>query len=93
MLEISNFFSTWSLIVTGLLLYLYSWYRRPKRFPPGPRGVPLLGVIPFVGKYPEKVIKQWSRKYGPIMSVRFGPQDMIVLNDFESIQKVIISNL
>ena len=87
---LGNFFSAWSLFATALMLYLYYWYKRPKHFPPGPRGIPLLGVLPFLGKYPEKVIKQWSKKYGSIMSVRFGPQDMIILNDFDSIQKVML---
>jgi len=89
MLEIwNNYFSSWSLIITALLLYLYYWYKRPKHFPPGPRGIPGLGVIPFFGYYPEKVITKWSKKYGNIMSIRFGTSDVVVLNDFESIQQV-----
>ena len=88
MLELWNYFSTWSVIVTAILLYLYNWYKRPKRFPPGPRGVPFLGVIPFLGKFPERVMKKWGKKYGSIMSVRFGPSDVVVLNDFEAIQQV-----
>ena len=48
----------------------------------------MLGVIPFLGKFPERKIKKWSETYGQIMSVRFGTQDMVVLNDFESIHQV-----
>ena len=89
MLEIwNNYFSVWSLAVTALLLYLYYWYKRPKKFPPGPRGVPGLGVLPFLGTYPERKMKQWSKKYGSIMSIRFGTTDVIVLNDFDAIQQV-----
>ena len=83
-----DFFSTWSLIATALLLYFYYWYKRPNHFPLGPKGVPFLGVLPFLGKHPERVMKKWSRKYGSVMAVRFGPKDVIVLNDFDAIQQV-----
>ena len=66
------------------------WWRKPhQRFPSGPRGVPLFGVLPWIGKYPERVLKKWSRKYyGPVMSARFGMEDVVVLNTFEAIQQV-----
>ena len=88
MIYFGDYFSPISIIVTILLLYLYNWYKRPANFPPGPRGVPLLGVLPFMGKYPEKVLKKWSKNYGAVMGVRFGPNDLVVLNDFDAIQQV-----
>ena len=84
-------FLWWIVILTLIGVYFYNWYKRPQNFPPGPRGIPFLGVLPFMRSYPERVLKRWSKKYGPIMSVRFGPEDVIILNDFESIQKVRIS--
>lgn len=77
-----------ALVVPILILGLIRWYKRPKNFPPGPRGVPLLGAIPFMGRFPERTIKKWSKKYGPVMSVRMGTWDMVVLNDFDSVHKV-----
>ncbi|XP_078484745.1 cytochrome P450 2U1 [Ciona intestinalis] len=71
-------------------LALYYWYTRPKNFPPGPRGVPFLGVIPFLGNYPERVMRKWSKKYGPVMSVRMGREDWVILNDYENIQKALV---
>lgn len=39
--------------------------RRRRNFPPGPRGVPLLGNIFDVPKInPWLVYQEWSRKYG-----------------------------
>jgi len=35
-----------------------------------------------------KTFVEWRKKHGPVMSVRMGMEDMVVLNDFESIQKV-----
>jgi len=82
-------------ITTFLLVVIISavfwlWWRKPHpNFPPGPRGVPLFGIFPWVGKYPERVLKKWSQKqYGPVMSARLGMEDVVVLNTFEAIQQV-----
>ena len=71
-----------------IILYLINWYRRPKRFPPGPRGFPIVGYIPFIGQNAEKTINKLSKKYGKIFSVRMGSEDTVFLNDYDSIQTV-----
>ena len=59
-----------------------------RKFPPGVRGIPVVGVIPFVGKYPERKFLKWSKKHGEIMSVQMGMSDWIILNSLESINEV-----
>ncbi|CAK8696141.1 unnamed protein product [Clavelina lepadiformis] len=71
-------------------LGVYYWFWRPKKFPPGPRGIPILGVVPFLGKWPERVIQGWCKKYGPVVSVRMGREDWVVLNDFESLNQCFV---
>ena len=73
------------------LLYLAYWYRRPRRLPPGPRGFPVVGDLPYMGKYPEKVAYDLSKKYGKILTIRMGAEDAVFLNDYDSIHQV--SNL
>ena len=79
---------TVALIVSVVLLGLMRWYERPANFPPGPRGIPLLGAIPFMGKYPERVVKKWAKSYGQVLSVRFFGWEMVVLNDYDSVHQV-----
>ncbi|XP_078484970.1 cytochrome P450 2U1-like isoform X1 [Ciona intestinalis] len=79
-----------SIVFFTAFLALCYWYKRPSNFPPGPRGVPFLGVIPFLGNYPARVMRKWSRNYGPVMSVRMGSRDLVVLNSHESIQKALV---
>ena len=77
------------LVICVVICYLCYWHHRPKNYPPGPRGIPLLGMLPFVGIRLAQNLKKWSKEYGAIMSVRLGPKDMVVLNDYESIKQVI----
>ena len=77
-------------ITLAVVLYFIYWYRRPRRCPPGPRGIPILGYIPFLGNWPEKTLFKLSQKYGKILTVRMGAEDVIFLNDYESIHAVSI---
>uniref|UniRef100_H2YMP4 Uncharacterized protein n=1 Tax=Ciona savignyi TaxID=51511 RepID=H2YMP4_CIOSA len=58
---------------------------------PGPRGIPLLGFLPFLGNYPERTMYKWSKKYGPVMSVRMGRQDWVILGDHETIRQGLVN--
>uniref|UniRef100_H2YUX2 Uncharacterized protein n=1 Tax=Ciona savignyi TaxID=51511 RepID=H2YUX2_CIOSA len=81
-------------LITVLLILIYlwlSWYRKPKNFPPGPRGLPILGIVPYLGKHPEKVLSKLADKYNPsVMSFRMGRMDWIILNDIEAINQALV---
>ena len=79
---------TGSIFVVFLLVWIYQWQKRPKNFPPGPRGLPLIGVLPFLGKYPERTFVKWSEKYGDVLSFRVGLKPVVVLNNYERIEQV-----
>ncbi|CAK8692689.1 unnamed protein product [Clavelina lepadiformis] len=71
---------------------MYSWYSKCSRVnsPPGPWGIPLLGILPFLGKYPERTLRKYSETYGPIISVRMATMDTVVLNDYDSIYQALV---
>jgi len=51
--------------------------------PPGPRGLPLIGnlrQIPSVN--PWRTLRAWHLAYGPIITVRYGPNPTIVLGSY-----------
>ena len=75
-------------IISVVLLYLIYWYRRPYKFPPGPRGFPLVGYLPFMSTKVESDVLKLGKKYGSVLSVRMGPKDVVFLNDYKSIHKV-----
>ncbi|XP_077557874.1 cytochrome P450 18a1-like [Haemaphysalis longicornis] len=56
-------------------------------WPPGPRGLPVLGYLPFIGRPYHVAFKTLSLQYGPVVRVRLGCKDVVVLNDLESIRE------
>ncbi|XP_039264136.1 cytochrome P450 2C16-like [Styela clava] len=73
-----------------IVLSCLYWYRRDSRLPPGPKGVPLLGVIPFLRGHSAKRFREWSKEYGNVFSARVGPSDYLVLTDYDVIHEVLI---
>ncbi|XP_059665349.1 cytochrome P450 71AU50-like [Cornus florida] len=72
--------STWTVLALVALAAAYilqAIIRKNKndgrrRLPPGPRGLPILGHLHMLGKFPHRTLHQLAIKYGPIMYTRFG---------------------
>ena len=80
--------NVWTLLVL-LAVSFYRWWKKPHpNFPPGPRGLPVIGVLPWLGGDPQKVLFDWGQKYGPVMSVRMANVDTVFLNNFDAINSV-----
>ncbi|XP_076650620.1 methyl farnesoate epoxidase [Halictus rubicundus] len=73
------------LLVTVLILKVLLDYRRPRKFPPGPRGLPIVGNLFHIAKLARKeklFCDVWSRlaeKYGPVFSVKLGIQEPTII--------------
>nr|XP_039271662.1 cytochrome P450 1A2-like [Styela clava] len=84
------------IILTGALLIVLTtslfllWYRRDSRLPPGPRGIPILGILPFLGSNPTKKLTEWTNKYHGACTMRIGRTDTVVLANYGSIYDVLI---
>nr|AUV64095.1 flavonoid 3'5'hydroxylase [Euphorbia pulcherrima] len=46
--------------------------------PPGPKGWPLVGVLPLLGSMPHVKLAELAKKYGPVMFLKMGTSIMVV---------------
>ncbi|KAF9463392.1 cytochrome P450 [Collybia nuda] len=68
------------LALTIILKYLHRFYYRSRYWPPGPRGLPILGNIFQLPSFSWFAFTKWKAQYGPIISLNLAGQPMIVLN-------------
>ncbi|KAL4901985.1 cytochrome P450 [Aspergillus multicolor] len=75
-----------AVVVVALAPYTWaSW--RPKNFPPGPKALPLVGNRHLILKSKAFVpFHQWTN-YGPIIGLKFGPSNVVILNDWRDVEQ------
>ena len=60
--------------------------------PPGPRGLPVLGMLPAIRRNPVRVFTDASRQFGDIVSFKIGPRRGFLVNDPDAIRHVLQDN-
>lgn len=66
-------------IITLLLIVIYKLlFRETRNVPPGPRGVPLFGYLPFLGQNAHVKCMNLAKKYGSVFSVKLGPNNCVM---------------
>lgn len=81
------------LVLVLVVLVLVRWKRKPsgRSLPPGPLALPLIGNLPIIDKRaPFKSFMQWSKTYGPVMTVYLGPQRLVVLVGFDTVKEALL---
>ncbi|KAF8015801.1 hypothetical protein BT93_H1366 [Corymbia citriodora subsp. variegata] len=76
--------TTTLLVVAIVALSFFSLFRRRKSgtapLPPGPRGVPFLGYLPFLGTELHQKFAELAETYGPIYKLWLGSKLYVVVN-------------
>jgi len=76
----------WLLVVgvVSLILYL-TWFipNLKKSLPPGPPNWPIVGSLFYLSKCPHVALANLAKKYGPIMYLRLGFVDHIIVSNSE----------
>ncbi|XP_053404456.1 steroid 17-alpha-hydroxylase/17,20 lyase-like [Mercenaria mercenaria] len=77
-------------LVTGLVVYwlIQKW---KYKFPPGPSGLPLLGnALQMDSKKLHEQVFEWSKKYGPVITVRLGTMPLVFVNTIDTAMEVLV---
>jgi cytochrome P450 len=64
----------------------------PRSHPPGPRGVPLLGVLPQLRSDPIATFLDAANRYGDVVRLKAGPYDGYLVSDPADIKRVLQDN-
>ncbi|CAH9070992.1 unnamed protein product [Cuscuta epithymum] len=64
----------------ALLLHLHSSVKKKKKVAPGPRALPILGHLHLLGKNPHHDLSKLAKLHGPIMRLRFGFIEHVVVS-------------
>ncbi|KAM3319865.1 cytochrome 71AU50 [Capsicum chacoense] len=83
-------FVIWETLLVIFIVYalyeLLNIYKR-KKFPPGPRGLPILGHLHLLGEKPHQDLQKLAKKHGPIMHMRLGLVPTIVASSADAAEK------
>ncbi|XP_010508143.1 PREDICTED: cytochrome P450 76C2 [Camelina sativa] len=80
-------FLIFCIILSWFLIFTTSRSRSSRKVappPPGPPRLPIIGNIHLVGKNPHRSFADLSKTYGPIMSLKFGSLNTVVVTSPEA---------
>ncbi|XP_045789141.1 cytochrome P450 CYP736A12-like [Trifolium pratense] len=75
-------FLTIFILILLVTIFLHSKLHKKngRKNPPGPKPLPIIGHLHMLGKLPHRTLQSLSQKYGPIMSLKLGQVQTIVVS-------------
>eukprot|EP00057_Strongylocentrotus_purpuratus_P016133 XP_011670607.1 PREDICTED: steroid 17-alpha-hydroxylase/17,20 lyase-like [Strongylocentrotus purpuratus] len=87
--QVNGLTITVTLGVVAISLALWTMVR-PRNFPPGPKGLPIVGSLFSLDESLEKIFTGWIKQYGDIFGFKLGEHWMVVLNHQEIIKEALL---
>ncbi|KAJ0804701.1 putative isoflavone 2'-hydroxylase [Helianthus annuus] len=76
------------------LIYLFKLviHKKTKNLPPSPPSLPIIGHLHLINGPIHRVLQHLASKYGPIMSLRFGTRQVLVITSPSAAQECFTTN-
>nr|QNC49774.1 cytochrome P450 706G22 [Leucophyllum frutescens] len=78
-------------LITSIIWYIKSFFiKKPSSpLPPGPRGLPIIGYLPFLGDNLVRQFTELGHKYGPVYKLQLGAKLCVVVSSKPLIKEVV----
>ncbi|XP_062621582.1 cytochrome P450 2C8-like [Saccostrea cucullata] len=89
-------FDYWSIILSGVVVFLFIWWRKTTRdstLPPGPPTVPFIGNL--LSENPDTLLEkfeEYKNKYGDVFSLVTGSKVLVVVSGYDTLRDVFIKH-
>uniref|UniRef100_A0A914X9R1 Cytochrome P450 n=1 Tax=Plectus sambesii TaxID=2011161 RepID=A0A914X9R1_9BILA len=82
--------SLFLILAAYLIYYLYNFYRKVAKYPPGPTPLPIIGNLHQLEAInTHKQLERWSKVYGPVFTVFF-PAPTVIITQLPEIKEALI---
>ncbi|XP_022864424.1 cytochrome P450 76C1-like [Olea europaea var. sylvestris] len=86
--------TAFAILIVIASIFCYSWiFKKPSKetalLPPGPRGLPILGYLPFLRTNLHRQFTELAHHYGPIYRLWLGKKLCLVINSPSLIKEVV----
>lgn len=84
-----------AIIISSIFWYIWLYAKSKRRFPPlppGPRGLPIVGNLPFLHPEFHTYFHKLAQKHGPVLKLWLGAKLTIVISSSEATREVLRIN-
>ena len=72
-----------------IMVFLFQLSRKHRCYPPGPKGLPIIGNMSMVAQLTHRGLAQLAMQYGGLMHLRMGLHDMVVVSTPDMAREVL----
>ncbi|XP_014230693.1 methyl farnesoate epoxidase-like [Trichogramma pretiosum] len=91
-------FMTIFLLLATISVYFYWICEKPKKFPPGPKWLPIIGSFPTLYKLKKKcgyahlAFQELAKAYGPVVGLKLGKHKFVAISTNELVKKALLTD-